>query len=792
MGAFPPTVQTSSGQIFHLTKQIGQGGEGAIYEIREQTDVALKLYWPTKAESRRDKISAMASAQWYKTNSFVAFPIDILFSPAGAFLGFIMRKIGGSKPVHLLFSPTSRKIEFVFADYRFLVRAASNIARAVASVHALSCVIGDVNHSGFLISNKAMSTLIDCDSFQIIAANKKFLCQVGTPEYTPPELQGARFDRVERSPNHDNFGLAVLLFQILFMGRHPFSGRYQASGEMPLERAIGEYRFAYSSQTTTTKMLPPPGAPLLTDFPSYIGQAFETAFGRAGPSGRPTASQWVALLESLEKELVVCAADSTHLHVRGKPCPWCRMEQSYPGFVAFISAPTGVFIPTSVDITQIAAIIRGIRDPGPTPNFQTVIVIPTNLSAAAPPAGLTSNLNLRAYVGGGASAVGAISIFFGGAAVLPGLCILGFGILANVLVPKELKRLRQERSQAEVLWRAAQDAWQKQSGTQQFVDAKRETDSLIRSLSDLPDEEKRLLQILEQKKRDDQLTHYLERFVIANAKIPKIGSARKAVLRSFGIETAADIHRGRISGIQGFGPTLVSNLIGWQQGLVAKFVFNPNQPINPRDLSALKAKITSRKSELEGKIRAAVASLQQASSLSFEQRTKFAQVANRTFVAAKQAELNERAATGSIQKASKFISICCACFAAFGLMMNQSGVNQGQTPQMPSGQSTPMPSNPPPVARQEAPSPPRAQTPQMPSGQLNLSYRNDALQVQRRLIELGFLKGFFPDGNWGPMSQRALVEFKKQAGLGSGGNWDSITQRVLFSDQAVHAKAAPR
>jgi DNA-binding helix-hairpin-helix protein with protein kinase domain len=231
MGAFPSAVQTSLGQTFHLAKQIGQGGEGAIYEAREQTDLALKLYWPTKAESRREKISAMASAQWYKTNSFVAFPIAILSSPAGAFLGFVMRKVGGGKPVHLLFSPTSRKIEFAAADYRFLVRAASNIARAVASVHALSCVIGDVNHSGFLVSDKATTTLIDCDSFQILAANKKFLCQVGTPEYTPPELQGARFDRVERSPNHDNFGLAVLLFQILFMGRHPFSGRYQGSGE---------------------------------------------------------------------------------------------------------------------------------------------------------------------------------------------------------------------------------------------------------------------------------------------------------------------------------------------------------------------------------------------------------------------------------------------------------------------------------------------------------------------------------------------------------------------------------
>jgi len=598
---------------------------------------------------------------------------------------------------------------------------------------------------------------------------------------------------------------------------------------MPLERAIGEYRFAYSAQAAATKMLPPPGAPLLTDFPQYIAQAFESAFGRAGPNGRPTAAQWVPLLESLEKELIVCAADSIHHHVQGKPCPWCRMEQSNPGFVAFISAPTGIFIPTYVNISEIAAIIRGIRDPGPTPNLQTVIVAPTNLSAAAPQAGLISNLNLRAYIGGGASAGGAISIFFGGAAVLPGLFILGFGILANVLVPEELKRLRRERSRAEALWRAAQDAWEKQSGTQQFVEAKKQTESLIRSLSDLPNEEQRQIQILEQKKRENQLTHFLERFGIANAKIPKIGSARKAVLRSFGIETAADVDQRKISAIQGFGPTLVSSLTAWQRGLAARFVFNPNEPLNPRDLSALKAKVASRKSELEGKIRAAVTSLQQASNLCLEQRRKFSEVANQTLLTARQSELNEQAATGPVQKASKFIAICCACFAALGLMVNQSGVNQHPSnsqvktsapaplnssrenqppvtrqevpsppraqapPEMPPRQ--PMPS--PPVTRQEVPSPPRAQVPpQMPPRQsmpsLNLSYRNDALQVQRRLVELAFLKGFFPDGNWGPMSQQALVEFRKQAGLGTGGNWDSTTQRVLFSEQAAHARPGQR
>ena len=213
-----------------------------------------------------------------------------------------------------------------------------------------------------------------------------------TPEYTPPELQGARFDHIARTPNHDDFGLAVLVFQLLFMGRHPFSGRYQGSGDMPLERAIHECRFAYSAQALLTKMEPPPGAPLLTDFPPPVGHAFERSFGRTGVTLRTKASEWVALLQSLERELVQCGVNSSHHHVRGKPCPWCRMEQTSPGFITFISSTTTVFVPTHIDISQLAALLRGIRDPGPLPDLQSFIVAPTTIQPATPTHSLITRL----------------------------------------------------------------------------------------------------------------------------------------------------------------------------------------------------------------------------------------------------------------------------------------------------------------------------------------------------------------------------------------------------------------
>jgi hypothetical protein len=164
---------------------------------------------------------------------------------------------------------------------------------------------------------------------------------VGTPEFTPPELQGKPLDRLTRTANHDAFGLAVLIFNLLFMGRHPFSGRYLSSGEMPLERAIEEFRFAYSARRNKTRMEPPPNVPLLTDIPADMRDAFETAFGKAGVTGRPQAADWVRLIGLAEKQVIACRASLAHQYLKpGRSCPWCRMEAAFPGFVAFTTTAT--------------------------------------------------------------------------------------------------------------------------------------------------------------------------------------------------------------------------------------------------------------------------------------------------------------------------------------------------------------------------------------------------------------------------------------------------------------------
>src|SRR3954471_21769031 len=170
-----------------------------------------------------------------------------------------MPKVSGCKEIHHLYSVAQRKKDYPEADWGFLAFAARNCAIAFEAIHHNGHVVGDVNQKNVLVSNKAIVQFVDCDSFQVRGPHGRiYRCGVGVPEYTPPELHGASFRDVDRSVDHDLFGLAVLIFHLLMMGRHPFSGVYHGHGDMPLEKAIQNGLFAYAKDAKSRKMTPPP------------------------------------------------------------------------------------------------------------------------------------------------------------------------------------------------------------------------------------------------------------------------------------------------------------------------------------------------------------------------------------------------------------------------------------------------------------------------------------------------------------------------------------------------------
>ena len=312
-----------------LGERIGRGGEGEVFAVAERPDLAAKLYRPEIAGERAGKIAAMVAAGLGDAMALVAFPVAELRTHDGRFAGFLMPKVAAAEPIHELYAPGARKRTFPEADYRFLVRAALNAARAVAAAHRSGCVIGDVNHSGFLITEDALVSLIDADSFQFDEGATRHLCRVGVPEYMPPELQGVSLAGVERSADHDVFGLAVLLFQLLFLGRHPYAGVSKTEEDVSVEEAIAAHAFAYARRKPRGAPLkPPPGALRLDEVPPQAAALFERAFARDAAGARPTAEDWVAALSAFEAALVACPKSKRHFHASGGAgCPWCRLER---------------------------------------------------------------------------------------------------------------------------------------------------------------------------------------------------------------------------------------------------------------------------------------------------------------------------------------------------------------------------------------------------------------------------------------------------------------------------------
>ncbi len=188
-----------------------------------------------------------------------------------------MPSVGRRSEVHTFYSPAQRRQDHPTVGWDFLVFAARNTAAAFEALHARGHVLGDVNQGNVMVGTDSRVVLIDCDSFQVNADAKLHLCEVGVPEFTPPELQGiASFASIARTVNHDNFGLALLVFHLLMGGRHPYAG-------VPLTREAGQslegdvkaFRYAYARDAAQRGNAPPPRSIPMGLLPSYVQSLFE-------------------------------------------------------------------------------------------------------------------------------------------------------------------------------------------------------------------------------------------------------------------------------------------------------------------------------------------------------------------------------------------------------------------------------------------------------------------------------------------------------------------------------------
>lgn len=615
---------TKSGKSIDIGNEIGRGGEGSVYEVRD-SDLVAKLYNKNHEPDaqKQEKLLFMAATADAELLNYVAWPLETLHKTKNSpVAGFLMPRILGRLPIHMLYGPAHRRQDYPQAAWDFLLVAARNTAAAFSAIHRHGHVIGDVNQGNVLVGKDAKVILIDSDSFQISANHKLHPCKVGVAHFTPPELQDiTSFEKIKRTSNHDNFGLALLIFHLLQGGRHPYSGvpLIKEAGNA-LESDVKAFRYAYAPDAQKRGFKPPPNSIPINFLPDHIQQLFFSAFTEPGINGRPSASHWVATLDELRNQLIRCANTPMHVYPNHlKQCPWCSLEKQ--GIIFFIDIrPNITSSGNSFILTRAWAVIEAVQPPPllKIPDLNSIQVTP-----AAIPAGIKRDDE---------TAIWRFVMIPAAAFLIYLLPELWFFVLigtwwawasAGSLGEEDYRREHAKRlaelHEAEKNFRLVIQNLEREASPEKFLAKKQELTRYREEYEKLPEKEKQELAKLQSTAEARQKKRFLENYFIDAATITGVGPAKKAALRSFGIETAADVTWKGVIAVKGFGEALTQAVVDWRKTCERRFVFNPNQSITDTERDLVCSQIARRRQELEAILNAGATNLHQIQQYTIDQ-----------------------------------------------------------------------------------------------------------------------------------------------------------------------------
>ncbi|HBJ35304.1 MAG TPA: hypothetical protein DDZ51_11230 [Planctomycetaceae bacterium] len=207
-----------------LEKQLGSGGEGVVFQT-DRPGIVCKIYHCDRITPfAEEKIRLMVSRPI--KHSAICWPAEIISDKSGQFRGFLMPTAAGQSLAETLFLPAIWTENQPNWTRRESVALAIAILDVVAYLHRFNILIGDINPANILITPAGRVQFVDCDSYQI----EGFPCPVGSVDFVAPEIQGQNFGQFLRTPEHELFAVATLLFMIMLPGKAPYSHQGGSNG----------------------------------------------------------------------------------------------------------------------------------------------------------------------------------------------------------------------------------------------------------------------------------------------------------------------------------------------------------------------------------------------------------------------------------------------------------------------------------------------------------------------------------------------------------------------------------
>ena len=245
------TAQSPDGSRWELTlgQQAGPaGGEGTVYAAGQGGSTVAKIYHREQlTRERREKLDYMVRIS--PGIPGLCWPQALLFNREGEWAGYLMPQARARELCLTVYKPgrNNRNITALGWDRRSLALIAANVAGIFAQMHQRDILMGDVNPRNFMVSQDCSVYFVDCDSYQFGA----FDCPVRSDRYTPPEVlkavrrSGRDSYNYRRTLDHERYSMAVVLFEILMLGKSPYESRDTDNGDVLDAITAGNFPYPF-------------------------------------------------------------------------------------------------------------------------------------------------------------------------------------------------------------------------------------------------------------------------------------------------------------------------------------------------------------------------------------------------------------------------------------------------------------------------------------------------------------------------------------------------------------------
>ena len=324
-----------------LGKLIKSGGAGSVYLLPGAPAQVAKLYHPhlDRAANRR-KLEAMLElspelpdqVENGKRYVQIAWPQAAVFDGQGGFAGFVMPLLDMAQTAELeqIMQERQARAAGLPTGLGPKLTLAANLAAVIDALHQQQHYVVDLKPVNLRFYRDSLYiAMLDCDGFSIQGHAERFPAEQFTADYLAPEFQRKGMPAGTELAQ-DRFALAVIIFQLLNFGIHPYSGRpgnAQVATDIPGRIRDGCYAYGVKRH----KQLAPNATSGHALMPPELRAMFDRAFSSSPQPQRPSAADWAQLLRGFAQrsggKLVVCAVNSEHQHFAGQGCAACARDK---------------------------------------------------------------------------------------------------------------------------------------------------------------------------------------------------------------------------------------------------------------------------------------------------------------------------------------------------------------------------------------------------------------------------------------------------------------------------------